>query len=124
VFIVVTNRIERDAKRRGIVVIVALTCVDRLVLIVSIVAEGEKTNKSSSLPGVNKIEEKIEKVLKSPKHLLYFQTKIKFVKGPPPERAMRKNIKTKTVFCDQNTKKPFKEKIFKGGGHKFADMML
>jgi len=60
---------------------------DRLVLIVSIVAEGEKTNKSSSLPGVNKIEEKIEKVLKSPKHLLYFQTKIKFVKGPPPEQS-------------------------------------
>jgi len=34
---------------------------DRLVLIVSIVAKGEKTNKSSSLPGVNNIEEKIEK---------------------------------------------------------------
>jgi len=57
-------------------------------LIVSIVVEGGKTDKSSSLPGVNKIEEKIEKqVLKSPKHLLYFQTKIKFVKGPPPEQS-------------------------------------
>jgi len=37
---------------------------------------------------------------------------------------MRKNIKTKTVFRDQNTKKPFqKEKIFQRGGHKFAEIV-
>jgi len=80
---------------------------DRLVLIVSVVAKGEKTNKSSSLPGVNNIEEKIEKEkLKSPKHPLYFQTKIKFVKGPPPKHCLRKNIKTKT-FLATRTQKAF-----------------
>jgi len=77
---------------------------------------GNKTNKSSSLPGVNKIEEKIEKeVLNTPKHLLYFQTKIKFVKGPPPKRCDKalETLKPKRT----KTKKPFSwKKNFQKGG--------
>jgi len=93
-----------------------------LVLIVSIVAEGEKTNKSSSLPGVNKIEEKIEKeVLNSPKHLIYFQTKIKFVKGPPPKRDECAKTLNPKHFSRPKHKKPFGregegKKIQKRGG--------
>jgi len=86
---------------------------------------GVKTNKSSSLPGVNKIEEKIEKqVLKSPKHLLYFQTKIKFVKGPPPEQSnAQKTLKPKQIFATKTQKSPFKRKKYSKGGHKFAEIV-
>jgi len=69
---------------------------------------GKKQINLQAFHGVNKNEEKIEKeMLKSPKHSLYFQTKIKFVKGPPPKQwHAQKIIKTKT-FLRPKHKKPF-----------------